>query len=300
MKSRLTLLAVIALFMSACTTGSYVSSNYTDDIYFNPSDVPPPISVDEEELVTQEEVAEEKSGERMIISKIEENEEGSQTMNNYIFEGTEEDADALSYSMDQMDMYESDTTVYYNDDEMKYVINNYYDGDAIDYAYRIRRFHRPHFYDSFYWDSWYYDPYFYDPYYYSSWYYPSWSYSWNWGWGRSWYSPYSYGWGYGYSPYYSYWHRPYYGWGYNSYYGGYYAGYYNGFYNRTRFYDSDDYRYGKRRTTGTNVLRGSGERRSTTSSARASSTTTKSGREGNTTVDRSHSSRRNSSSSGVR
>ena len=118
-------------------------------------------------------------------------------MNNYIFEGSEEDADALTYSMDQADMYQTDTTVYYNDDEMKYVINNYYDGDALDYAYRIRRFHRPSFYDPFYWDSWYYDPYVYDPYY--SWYSPSWSMSWNWGWGHSWYSPYSYyGYGYGY------------------------------------------------------------------------------------------------------
>ena len=123
-------------------------------------------------------------------------------MNNYIFEGTEDDVDALLYNMEQMDLEGSDTTVYYNDDEVKYVINNYYDGDDIDYAYRIRRFHRPYFYDPFYWDSWYYDPYFYGG--YSSWYSP---YS-SWGYGYNWYSPY-YSWGWGYSPFYS----PYYAWG---------------------------------------------------------------------------------------
>lgn len=123
----------------------------------------------------------------MIISDIKENEEGSQTMSNYIFDANERDADALVYSMDQYDLYDSDTTVYYNDDDVKYVINNYYDGQSLDYAYRIRRFHRPYFYDPFYWDSWYYDPFYYDPRYYSSRYSPYWSYSM--GWGSRWYSP---------------------------------------------------------------------------------------------------------------
>src|SRR5690606_30828901 len=136
MKSRLTFFAVVALLFSACTTGTYVTRSYTDDIYFNPGDVPPPIVVDD--VVAEDEPATEKSGERLIISEIEENEDGSNTMNNYIFDGTEEDAEALSYNVDQMEMYGSDTTVYYNDDEVKYVINNYYDGDELDYAYRIR------------------------------------------------------------------------------------------------------------------------------------------------------------------
>ncbi|MDD4109540.1 MAG: hypothetical protein PHH93_12550, partial [Prolixibacteraceae bacterium] len=205
MKSRLTILAMIALFAGACTSGAYVT-RYTDDIYFNPGDVPPPIVI-EQDVMNQQEMISEKSGQKMIISNIDENDEGSQTMNNYIFEGTERDAEALTYSMNQFDMYDSDTTVYYNDDEVKYVINNYYDGDALDYAYRIRRFHRPYFYDPFYWDSWYYDPFYY------SWYYPSWSYAWDWGY--SWYSPYySWRWGF-YSPY-NHWYSPYssyYGWG---------------------------------------------------------------------------------------
>ncbi|HYQ57946.1 MAG TPA: hypothetical protein VEP89_11445, partial [Draconibacterium sp.] len=212
MKTRLTLLGLLAILMGACTTGGYVSGTYSDDIYFSPGDVPPPIAV--EEVVAQEPV--QKSANTMIISNIEREEDGSNTMNNYIFEGSEEDADVLRYNMDQMEMEASDTTVYYNDDEMKYVINNYYDGDELDYAYRIRRFHRPSFYDPFYWDSWsYYDPFYYDPYYYSSWYYPSWSLSWSLGWG-GFYS----GWGWG-------WNSPYYGWG-HGYYPPYYGSWYGG------------------------------------------------------------------------
>ena len=172
MKSKLTILAVLAVILGACSTGSYVTSSYSDDIYFNPGDVPPPITVDQPKATTEEPVKE-KSGDRMIISRIEDNEDGSNTMNNYIFDGTKQDADALTYNMDQMQLEDSDTTMYYNDDEVKYVINNYYDGDDLDYAYRIRRFHNPYFYDPFFWDSWYYDPWYYG---YSSWYYPGWSF----------------------------------------------------------------------------------------------------------------------------
>ena len=43
MKSKFTILLVAALFTGACTSGTYVTSSYTDDIYFNPADVPPPI-----------------------------------------------------------------------------------------------------------------------------------------------------------------------------------------------------------------------------------------------------------------
>lgn len=294
MKSRLTILTLAALFFGACTTGTYVSSSYTDDIYFNPGDVPPPIVIDE---TAAERQAAEKSANRMIISDIRENEEGSQTMNNYIFDGTERDADALVYSMDQYDLYQSDTTVYYNEDDVKYVINNYYDGSAVDYAYRIRRFHRPYFYDPFYWDSWYYDPFFYDPFYYSSWYSPYYS----WGWGSYWHSPY-YSWGWGYSPYYSYWHRPYYGGFYGGYYGGYpYYSWYG--YGNRRYIDSENYRYGQRRSTGSGVLYGNEDgRRTTATGVRSSATTTKSAQEGirTQTGGTQHDARRASSGSGVR
>ena len=144
-----------------------MAGSYSDDIYFTPGDVPPPIVVETQPAPK----AAEKSANTMIISNIEKNNDGSNTMSNYIFDGTEQDADVLRYNMDQMDLQDSDTTVYYNDDEMKYVINNYYEGDELDYAYRIRRFHNPYYYDPYYWDSWmYYDPY-YDPWYFGS----SWS-----------------------------------------------------------------------------------------------------------------------------
>ncbi len=152
MKSRLILLGALAILFGACSTGSQITGSYPDDIYFNPADVPPPI-------VVVEEPAPEKSGEVLIISQIEKNDDGSNTMNNYIFDGTEEDADVLAYNIDQMELEGTDTTILYNDDELQYVINNYYDGEELDYAYRIRRFHNPYFYDPFYWDSWY-DPYY--------------------------------------------------------------------------------------------------------------------------------------------
>ncbi|NLB26911.1 MAG: hypothetical protein GX820_09500, partial [Bacteroidales bacterium] len=271
MKPRLIILSIFALFTGACTSGAYITRYYTDDIYFNPGSVPPPIIMEEESLAR--EPIREKSANRVVLSNIEENQEGSHTMSNYIFDGSKEDAEAFRYGMDQFDMYDSDTTVYYDDDEVKYVINNYYNSDEIDYAYRIRRFHRPYFYDPFYWSSWYYDPFFYDPYYYSSWYYPHWSYSWNWGWGYNWYSPY-YSWGLGYSPYYSYWNR--------SYYGGYYGwGYpYYGWhgYGGRYYADSENYRYGRRDEGNTNAYYGGdGGRRVSTSAARGTTIVPKSG-----------------------
>lgn len=280
MKSRFTILMMAALFIGACSSGSYVTGYYSDDIYFDPADVPPPIEADN---ATADNKGGEKSANRMIISNIEENEEGSKTMNNYIFDATGEDADALVYGLDQYDLNSSDTSVYYNDEDVKYVINNYYDGESIDYAYRIRRFHRPHFYDPFYWDSWYYDPYFYDPYFYSSWYSPSFSYGW--GWGHSWYSPW-HSWGWGYSP----WHSPYYA----GYYGGWYGGYYGGYpwygHGNIRYIDSENYRYGQRRSTGSGVLYGPEYNRSSANvAARSSSTTTKSAQQGVTGNRRSNS-----------
>ena len=267
MKSRLIYIGMAALFLSACSTGSYVASSYRDDIYFNPGDVPPPISA-EGKLTDKpvDEKGKEKSGEKMIISQIEKNDDGSNTMNNYIFDGTKKDADALRYNMDQMELQNSDTTVYYNDDEMKYVINNYYDGDDLDFGYRILRFHDPFFYDPFYWDSWYYNPWYSWGGYYGS-YYPGWSLGWNMGWYDPWYS-----WGYPYYslgyPYYS-WGYPYYGYGYYPSYawGGYYGSYYNGYnYPYYGSINSANFRYG-RRTTGTTDIDRNASRRSTSSVA---------------------------------
>ena len=145
MKTNVYLTAAAALLLSACSTGSYVTTGYVDDIYFNPRDIPPPVMA--EETIVNEEPARENAPDRLIISEITENEEGSKTMNNYIYDGKDanEYADAQLYNMQQMELEGSDTTVYYNDDDIKYVINNYYDGDDIDFSYRIRRFHRPYF-----------------------------------------------------------------------------------------------------------------------------------------------------------
>jgi hypothetical protein len=250
MKSKFTYFGLMAILLSACSTGSYVTSSYTDDIYFNPGEVPPPIIVATE---TAQKPVQQKSDNKIIISEINKNEDGTNTMNNYIFEGTENEADAAVFNAEQ-GLQGSDTTIYYNDDEMQYVINNYYDGDNVDYAYRIHQFHNPYFYDPFYWDSWYYNPYYYDPW--------GWSFSFNWGWGYPYY-------GYGYT-YYGYGGYPYYGYGYPYYgYGGYPPYYGGGYYPPIYVTDSDSYQYGQRRSTGTNVNRN--ERNSSTNVAQNSS-----------------------------
>jgi len=293
MKSILTYIGLLAILLSGCTTGSYVTSSYSDDIYFNPGDVPPPIAVKEKPAAKE---SPEKSGDKLIISKIEKNEDGSNTMNNYIFKGTESDADALRYNMEQVEPESSDTTIYYNDDEMQYVINNYFSGDDLDYAYRIRRFHNPYFYDPFYWDYWCYDPY------YSwsfGWGYPGWSFSWNWGWGYpgygwGWYDPW-YGWGYpGYG-----WGYPGYGWGYPGYGWG-YPPYYPGYPSHPIYPGGGgNWDYGKRRSTNTSIARDT--RRNTGAVASVGSGRNKSSSIGNISNGAvNESSRRTTSVSGAR
>lgn len=163
-----------------------------------------------------------------------------------------------------------------DDNGNTYVTNNYYtDDDYYDYAYssRLRRFHHPvgwGYYDSYYTNSYMYD---YNP--------SSWGVSiylgYNW-WAPSsfYYSPFSWGlgfnWGYpqyGYcNPYWSNWYSPYYspfygyggyGHGYNhGYWDGYYAGLYGGnygynpYYFNSNDYNSYNYYYGPRKSTGRN------------------------------------------------
>jgi len=245
-QKRLIIAVAIALGMGSCTTGSFLTSSNQDDIYFNPGDVPPPISIVDE---TPAPVPQNKSGENMVISQMKGNEDGSKTLNNYVLNDNQNNADAQVYSMDPQNLTQSDTTIYYNDDQVKYVINNYYDSEDLDYAFRIRRFHDPYFYDPYYWDSWGY---------WDNWYSPYYSFGWGY---NSWYSPFNYGyyspWGYGYgwySPYYSYYNSWYYG----GYYGG-WDGYYNGYYGDWGggAYYSDNYSYGRRRNSNTNILAGS-------------------------------------------
>ncbi len=260
MKTKIYLLVAIALVFSACTTGSFVSTGYVDGIYFNPADVPPPVMA--EEVDVREEPVTVKSGERVIISEISDNEEGDKTMTNYVFDGEDagEYVDAQMYNLDQMELEQSDTTIYYDDNEVRYVINNYYDGSDIDFSYRINRFHRPYsrFYDPFYWNDWYWDPWGYD--YYSPYSSFGWSYGWGydpWGWGYSpWYGGYYGGYNGGYyGNYYGGWYSPYspyysyYGWGY-PYHNNYWGGHFN----------SDNYQYGRRRDFATSADYGRGTR----------------------------------------
>ncbi|MDO8929213.1 MAG: hypothetical protein Q7W54_09520, partial [Bacteroidota bacterium] len=228
MKTKLPYIAIVAILVSACTTGTYMTKTYDDDIYFSPADVPPVTMVQDR---TEKSAGINKSdagNQRIVMSQMEKNADGTSTLNNYVYQPDEQNQNSSyqAYDMDQQELIGSDTTVYYNDDDVKYVINNYYDGNDndIDFAYRINRFHRPYYYSPFFYDSWYYGSYYpfyshlgWDPWYYGGWGYPYSSYGY--------YSPFSFGFG-------GYWGGGYgYGGYYNSYYGGYYNGYNHGYYS---------------------------------------------------------------------
>jgi len=70
MKSRLILIGALAIIFGACSTGSQITSSDSDDIYFNPGDVPPPITVTTETVPIQG-----KSDDVLIISQIEKNDD---------------------------------------------------------------------------------------------------------------------------------------------------------------------------------------------------------------------------------
>ena len=271
MKSKFTYMGLLALILSACGTGSYVTNSYTDDIYFNPSEVKPPIVVSETKTTTTTKSA----GNVKVVNEVAENEYVSEISEDYMTEGTM--ANAADYNA-QQGFEGTDTISYYEDGEVKQLIDNYYTDDNVDFAYRIYRFHNPAFYDPFYWNSWYYDPYYYDPW--------GWSFSFNFGWG--WGYPY-YGWGY-----------PYYGWGYPYYGWGYYPPYYSGYpgYYPPIYVDSDDYQYGQRREGGTNVSRNDVRESGGTGSARASARDKSAG--SGIDTDSNSGSRRETSVSGAR
>jgi hypothetical protein len=224
MKTKLTVISLAAILVTACTTGTRLTKTYDDDIYFSPSDVPPVAVVTEQAESNAKANNNDTKGRKIIMSQVERNADGSATVNNYIYqEDKKDDADYLSYNMDNQSLVDSDTARYYNDDEVKTVINNYYDSDDLDYAYRIRRFHSPFFYSPFY-DDWYYG-------YYSPWY--SGYYGMNYGWGYGYYDPWYSSWGWGYPYYYGYYSPFAFGlgyWGLGGYYGGYYGGYWGGNY----------------------------------------------------------------------
>lgn len=273
MKSKFTYLGLMAILFSACSTGSYVSNSYVDDIYFNPGEVPPPVT---STAKTTTKAVQQKPENKIVLNETGENANESNALNNYIFEGSEGNEVTVIENNESVD-YGADTITYYEDGELQYLINNYYDDNGnVDFAYRIQQFHNPFFYDPFYWDTWYYDPY--------------WSIGFNWGWGY----PY-YGYGYGY-PYYG-WGYPGYGWGYPGYGWGYYPPYYPGYpgYYPPIYVDSDNYKYGQRRSTGTNV-----DRNYRNSSGSVAQSTSGRNKSAGTEVEGSGGSSRNATSSSGR
>ena len=258
MKTKLLIIAVVAILVSACTTGTKLARTYDDDIYFSPADVPPVSMVQDEAPVREKPSRSNNSNsgnQRIVMSQMEKNADGTSTLNNYIYqpEDSTKNSDYQSYNMDQQNLDESDTTVYYNDDSVKYVINNYYDdndNNDLDFTYRINRFHRPYYYDPFIYDDWNYGGY--SPYYsgynnwgYNSWYggYGGWGYPYSYGY----YSPFSFGFG-------SYLGYGGYGYGYGGYYGG---GYYGGGYYGGGYYGGGGYyndrQVARRRSTNMNL-----------------------------------------------
>ena len=228
MKTKLTVISLAAILVTACTTGTRLTKTYDDDIYFSPADAPPVTVVDNADQGQRKSAKmsnNDTKDNKIVMSQIDRNADGSSTVNNYIYQQDKNktNQDYQSYQMTDQELVESDTTVYTNDDDVKYVINNYYDEDDsdIDFAYRINRFHRPYF-----------SPYFYNDWYYYDGFYSPW-YSGYYGWGLydSWYYG---GYGYGYPYYYGYYSPFAFGfggyWGYGGYYNCYWNGYYNGYY----------------------------------------------------------------------
>ena len=257
MKTKLPIIAVVAILVSACTTGTYMTKNYDDGIYFTPGDVPP-VTASSSQAPTQEKSARisksDASDQGIIMRQMDKNPDGTGTVTNNIYQPDKnnQNSDVQSYNMDNQQLAKSDTTTYYNDDDVKYVINNYYDdNNDVDFAYRIGRFYRP-FYSPFFYDDWYYG-------FNSPWYsgYYGMGYGWDsWGWGGwgypyyGYYSPFSFGfggyWGLGYGGYYPY------AYGYNGYYGGYYGGGYGGYYGSGGRY-FDNHQVARRRSTNMNI-----------------------------------------------
>jgi hypothetical protein len=219
MKTTVNLLLAVALMATACTTGSKItSSEYSDDLYFMPGDAQPMA----QKPVKQAKPVQQKS---TVLMEVQENEQGK-IVNNYVVpKGSRSDKNA--YYFEEQPAY-SDTISEYKDNKEQVTINNYYEGDEMDYTTRIRTFYDPFFYDPF-WDP-----------------YWNFGFGYNWGWGGyypyyglgwgGYYPNYGFGWG-GYYPYYGFGYGYGYGWGgYNPWYppyfggGGYYPDYGGSYY----------------------------------------------------------------------
>ena len=256
MKTKLTVISLAAILVTACTTGTRLTKTYDDDIYFSPADVPPVavvVNTDQGYEKSARMSNNDTKDKKIVMSQIDRNADGTSTVNNYVYQQDQNkrDQDYQSYNLDNQELINSDTTQYYNDEEVKTVINNYYDDNSgdVDFAYRINRFYRPFGYSPFFYDDWYYGGY------YSPWYsnYYGFGYGWNYGWGYDPWWPSAYGY---YSPF-AFGLGGYWGWGYGGYHNGYYDGYYNGYYGTGGgFYNS--HQIARRRDTNMTLPGGSG------------------------------------------
>ena len=206
MKTNLKLLLATALLASACTTGMKVTSGgYTDDLYFTPGDAVP---------IAQKPVKEVKKPQQRstVVMEVEENEQGK-IVNNYVVPKSSK-KDKNAYYFNDEPAY-ADTVFEYIDDKEHVTINNYYEGEEMDYSTRLRTFYNPYCYDPFwdpFWNNYYGSPF-------------SWGLGWRGIYGGlygGWYGGYYGGW-------YDYWYPGYYGYGYGLGWGGYYP-YWGGYY----------------------------------------------------------------------
>lgn len=197
MKTTFTILTVLALILSACSTSSYVA----DDVYYAPGD----------QVRVHNKMA--RSNDRNAAETLKSAETGNFNAEQY----TEpENVSAVSNG----DTLSLDSFEYENGDR-DVVVNNYYNTD---YASRINRFYGPSVGLGYY--SPYYDPFYYDPWYYGNSMYMGFNMGYGlglgFGYGYPYYPSYGYGGCYSCYPYFS---------PFSGYYSGYNNGYYNGFYN---------------------------------------------------------------------
>lgn len=246
MKRKLIIITLVALLASACSINLQPSGSYVDDLYYWPGDVTPALTASDMETLSGKKPQQNK--ELIVVSELKENQDGSSTLNNYIYADDEPDwfGQVQAYNLENLNSESQDTIYFETEEDETVYINNYYVDDEYSYSSRIRRFHNPYYFDNDpYWNlsmSWgYYSPYSWNRPYYSG--YGYWD-----PWYSSWYSPWGYYggysslyWGYGYYPYYSYYH------GYPYYYG------YPYYHNQHNHYTYRDYYDGERRSSRPNT-----------------------------------------------
>jgi hypothetical protein len=198
MKTYLKVLTGIALLLSACSTGSKVTSGGYDDVYFTPGDNPPPV------VSNSSSYRPERQQQPSIRS--EKNQEKAASIVDEYFD--RDQSNKKGYYLNDENSASSADTLYEGEDENLRSDMEDDDSGELSYSTRLRTFYDPYMYDPF-WDS----------------------YGWNSGWSIGFGGFYG-GWYGGYNPWYTGWYDPWYAysWGYYPYYSRYpYYGYYGGF-----------------------------------------------------------------------